>query len=237
MKARRKRRSTEDIENSIFEAARQLIEDNGFSKLTVTGIMQFAKIEPVQFYRRYDDLNLFIDKYVRRFDYWLSDTVVPPGQSDMKGQYINILTNLFNSLFENRVMQQLLKWELSDNNETTQRTAQMRELHTLPLCQKYADFFSSSRHDIIAISALIIGGIYYLILHDELSTFSGLNLKNEADRHRLLNAIRDLADILFYRYSVTKETLDMITKMKNDNLPLNKIEYYTGVPVEIIERI
>ena len=33
-------------------------------------------------------------------------------------------------------MQELLKWELASNNETSQRTAQLRELHTLPLCQK-----------------------------------------------------------------------------------------------------
>lgn len=32
-------------------------------------------------------------------------------------------------------MQELLKWELASNNETSQRTAQLRELHTLPLCQ------------------------------------------------------------------------------------------------------
>ena len=36
---------------------------------------------------------------------------------------------------------------------------------------------SNTDIDIVTISALIIGGIYYLILHDKLSTFSGIDLK------------------------------------------------------------
>lgn len=48
---------------------------------------------------------------------------------------MNILVGLFQSLSENKIMQELLKWEVANNNETSQRTAQLRELHTLPLCQ------------------------------------------------------------------------------------------------------
>ena len=32
--------------------------------------MRQAEIEPVQFYNRYDDLNKFIDEYVKKLDYW-----------------------------------------------------------------------------------------------------------------------------------------------------------------------
>ena len=66
MKERRKRRSAKDIKESIINAA---------TNLTVTGIMRQAEIEPVQFYNRYDDLNKFIDEYVKKYDYWFSDIV------------------------------------------------------------------------------------------------------------------------------------------------------------------
>lgn len=238
MKERRKRRSAKDVENSILDAASQLIEENGFSKLTVTGIMQLAEIEPVQFYKRYEDLNQFIDNYVKKFDYWFSDIVESHKKSSNgKELYLNILTDLFHSLSENKVMQQLLRWELSDHNETTQRTARLREVHTLPLCRKFADLFSDSKIDIVATSALMVGGIYYLVLHDELSSFSGLNLNNETDRQRLIEAIKELSNILFANHSLTKEIIDTIVKMKNDNLPIERIEYYTGIPKEIIVSI
>ena len=64
MKERRKKKYQRQKE-SIINAATHLIETEGFSNLTVTGIMRQAEIEPVQFYNRYDDLNKFIDEYVK----------------------------------------------------------------------------------------------------------------------------------------------------------------------------
>jgi len=240
MKERRKRRSTKDIEESIINAATRFIETEGFSNLTVTSIMRQAEIEPVQFYNRYDDLNKFIDEYVKKYDYWFSDIVKSQKQySNDKALYMNILVGLFQSLSENKIMQELLKWELANNNETSQRTAQLRELHTLPLCQKLSNIFSNTDIDIVTISALIIGGIYYLILHDKLSTFSGIDLKKESDKQKVIKAISKLSDILFtfIPSSITKENIDIIIKMREDNIPVEKIAYYTGIPKEIIVSI
>lgn len=240
MKERRKRRSTKDIEESIINAATRFIETEGFSNLTVTSIMRQAEIEPVQFYNRYDDLNKFIDEYVKKYDYWFSDIVKSQKQySNDKALYMNILVGLFQSLSENKIMQELLKWELANNNETSQRTAQLRELHTLPLCQKFSIIFSNTDIDIVTISALIIGGIYYLILHDKLSTFSGIDLKKESDKQKVIKAISKLSDILFtfIPSSITKENIDIIIKMREDNIPVEKIAYYTGIPKEIIVSI
>ena len=143
MKERRKRRSAKDIKESIINAATHLIETEGFSNLTVTGIMRQAEIEPVQFYNRYDDLNRFIDEYVKKYDYWFSDIVKSQKQSSNdKELYINILIGLFQSLSGNKVMQELLKWELASNNETSQRTAQLRDANqgacTHPCRWKYS---------------------------------------------------------------------------------------------------
>lgn len=240
MKERRKRRSAKDIEENIINAATYLIENEGFSNLTVTGIIRQAEIEPVQFYNRYDDLNRFIDEYVKKFDYWFSDIVKSQKQSrSNKELYINILIGLFQSLSGNKVMQELLKWELANNNETSQRTAQLRELHTLPLCQKFSNIFSNTDIDIVTISALIIGGIYYLILHDKLSTFSGIDLKKESDRQKVIKAISKAIEMLFTPIpsSITKEDIDIIIKMKKDNIPVEKIAYYTGIPQNIIVSI
>lgn len=235
MKERRKRRSKKDIETSILDAASRLIEKGGFSKLTVTGLAHEAEIEPVQFYNRYEDLSRFIDEYVKRYDYWFSDVIKSQKQSgNDKKLYAHILTGLFQSLLENKAMQELLKWELANNNETSQRTARLRELHTLPLCQKYAKIFSDTDIDVVAISAIIVGGIYYLILHDELSTFSGIDLKIESDRERIFNAIDKLSNLLFESFSLTKREIDTIIRMKEDNVPIEKIAYYTGIPKDII---
>lgn len=236
MEQRRKRRSSKDIEESILNAATILIREGGFGNLTATGIMQQAEIEPVQFYKRYKDLNAFISEYVKIFDYWLNDIIKESAlDSNLSVQYENILCNLLYSLWDNKIMQELLRWEIATRNESSIRTAKLRELHTLPLCKKFADAFAETETDIVAISALIVGGVYYMILHCELSEFSGINLNNEQDRERIIKAIKYLANILFQTPSYGYSTIKIASKMKKDNVPLEKIAEYTNLPIQIIK--
>ena len=66
-------------------------------------------------------------------------------------------------------MQELLKWEICDENTITKRTAQMREFNTMPLVRRFQRVFAESDVKIGSLSALLIGGVYYLILHKKLS--------------------------------------------------------------------
>lgn len=234
---RRKRRSAEDIEKSIIEAATKLIKQNGFGNLTVTGIMQEAEIEPVQFYKRYKDLDAFIDSYVKNFDYWFSDIIKAcTSNGTIKQQYEGILCNLLKDLWNNEIMKELLRWEISSNNEISRRTSQLREFHTLPLCKTLKEGYSNSNIDMISITALIVGGIYYLILHNELAEFSGIDFNRESDRNRILKGIKQLSDVLFQETS-KEPTISIASKMKKDGLPLKKIAEYTNLSLQIIEEL
>ena len=72
-KTRRPRRSKADIEAAIQRAAIAQIKKKGFSLALVTDIVKRAKIEPIVFYNRYKNLDEFYDKFVKKYDYWLSN--------------------------------------------------------------------------------------------------------------------------------------------------------------------
>ena len=200
IKNKRKRRTKEEVVQNIMSAANNIIAEKGFLGLTATGLMKDSDIEPVQFYKRYSDLAEFIDDYVKKYDYWFSDTTkLQVDGENYREEYKQILSNLFLSLLDNKVMQQLLSWELSVNNETSRRTAGMRELHTLPLAERFDKIFEKSDVDIVALSSLIIGGIYYLTLHKNLANFSGIDVNTESGRERILKTIRFLGDLFFER--------------------------------------
>lgn len=202
IKKKRKRRTKEEVVQDIMSAANNIIAEKGFLGLTATGLMKDSDIEPVQFYKRYSDLAEFIDDYVKKYDYWFSDvTKLQVDDESYREEYKQILSNLFLSLLDNKVMQQLLSWELSVNNETSRRTAGMREFHTLPLAERFDKMFEKSDVDIVALSSLIIGGIYYLTLHKNLVNFSGIDVNTESGRERILKAIRFLGDLFFERLS------------------------------------
>ena len=137
-KPKRHRRTNVDIQADIIKAAESLIKKKGFASMLVTELIKKARIEPLVFYNRYDNLGEFYDEFVKRYDYWFKDVLTEiefPTDSELG--YINILKNLQKELQEKSVMLELLRWEIAEGNETTVRTAMLREMHTLPLANIY----------------------------------------------------------------------------------------------------
>lgn len=197
-KPKRFRRRKVDIESGINKAAKEIIMKKGFSEMKVLDIIKRAKIEPITFYTRYRNMEEFCDSFVREYDYWFNDiTKIKKEKLYTKEGYIEIMQRLLNNLKDDSIMAELLRWEVNNSNSVTRRTAMNRELHTLPLVSVYEKIFEGAKIDFVAISALLISGIYYLSLHRKCSTFCGIDMSTEEGRNRVQNAIKGLSDILF----------------------------------------
>lgn len=236
--SRKKRRRKVDIEQGIINAAIQIVEKKGFSGLLVTELARKANITPQVFYNRYADLDEFIDFIVKKYDYWFSDIVTENKNiTDPKDKYKNIISNLFDSLSQNKMMQQLLIWELSVKTDSSVRTAQLREFYTMPLSNEYSRLFSQSSIDIAALSALIVSGLYYLILHADLASFSGVDVKSAEGKQRIYNAIDCLCDFLFSKITPSSEVVEIARKMKLKGIDLEIIIDCTGLSRRVIEEL
>lgn len=177
---KRFRRSKREIEKSLFDAATRIIEKSGFPGLTVTGIIQQAKVDPPVFYNRYTGIEDFIEKYVRNYDYWLRDAlhVSLKGDNPVK-EMEKILNELIDSLVDNVPMQKLIAWEMNENNYITRRAAQARDLTSGQIIDYFMDALKgcSARFDYSL--AILIGGLYYLIIHRDLGTFNYIDFSKE----------------------------------------------------------
>lgn len=195
---KRSRRTKADIESGIKKAAENVILKKGFSGMTVLDIIKQARIEPITFYTRYRNLEEFYDGFVRDYDYWLGDMLkMTKDKVYNKDRYVEIFRNLFECLKEDSIMLELLRWEVNDANIVTKRSAMNREIQTLPLTEIYGNQFKDSNIDFVAISALMIAGIYYLNLHRKCSPFCGIDVATDEGRHRLMKAVETFADKLF----------------------------------------
>lgn len=200
VKTRRPRRSKADIEDAIQKAAVSQIKKKGFSMALVTDIVRKAKIEPIVFYNRYKNLDEFYDEFVKKYDYWMSDLIHDSVDEIASEEgYSNVIEKLMNNLLDDEIMIELLRWEVADGNHITERTSRLRELHILELINKYAAAIKSRELDLVAITTLLVAGIYYFILHKDRSTFSGIDLNTHEGKHRLVKAIRSLAAMMFHQ--------------------------------------
>jgi AcrR family transcriptional regulator len=218
-KPRRQRRTKANIEKDVLTAVTSMIEEVGFANVTLTGIAQRAKIEATVFYRRYANLEELFDEYTHKYDYWFGGLaeMMPTDLSD-EDKFKWLLRSLTKALYKNRIMQQLLIWELSDDNAVTRRTANLRERVNESLIRLLESCFHNSGMDVNVICALMISGIYYLILHRNMSRFCDVDFSTKKGRERLENALEQVITVLFGELRKQNEKLETAKKLRAEGV-------------------
>lgn len=198
VKARRPRRSKADIEDAIHKAAVSQIKKKGFSQALVTDIVKRAKIVPVVFYNRYKNLDEFYDTFVKDYDYWLSDLVRDSIDNiDSEEAYSNVIEKILNNLLSDDIMTELLRWEVAEGNNITERTARLRTMHAVDIFRNYEEKHAGIGIDVTAVSALLVAGIYYMLLHKDRSSMIGIDINQAAGKRRIVNVIREISRLIF----------------------------------------
>lgn len=204
------RRTKATITENIRKAAVESVLKRGFSGSLVSEIIKKAKIEPVVFYNRYQNLEEFFSEFVKGYDYWFSDVAKEANKLETPhDQFIALIEGLQGCMIEKSVMLELIRWEIAVDNDITKRTASIREMFTLPLAEKYDDLFKNSGIDFVAIATIIVSGLYYLYLHKDRSTFCNIDMNTEEGRNRVNQAIKFLSELLFSKINMGKENLQL----------------------------
>ena len=202
------RRTKATIIEDIRKAAVESVLKRGFSGSLVSEIIKKAKIEPVVFYNRYQNLEEFFSEFVKGYDYWFSDVAKEANKRETSyDQFIALIEGLQECMIEKSVMQELIRWEIAEGNDITKRTASIREMFTIPLAEKYDNLFKNSGIDFVAIATIIVSGLYYLYLHKDRSTFCNIDMNTEEGRDRINQAIKFLSELLFSKRNMGKENL------------------------------
>ncbi|MDU1890483.1 MAG: TetR/AcrR family transcriptional regulator [Dysgonomonas sp.] len=238
-KKKRHRRTFASIENDIMEATRLLIEEKGISNLTLRGISKKAKIEASVFYNRYDNLYNLLEKFVERYDYWYSDIVssfqnIKP---EMYSKYFEeVFISLITNLSQNKSMQQILLWELEEDNLITRRTNKMREDYTKEMVDTLEKFTTNNVNNVNAkvMAAMLLSSIYFMILHKGKATFCGIDFNTDEGQNLMVETIRNISSWIFRK---NKDILDIAQKMKSKGIDMETIVECTGLTIDEIEEV
>jgi len=216
---KRIRRTKSAIDKDVLNAVNSLVEEIGFSNITLTAIAQKAKIESPVFYRRYKNLDDLFNKYTEKYDFWFSNIArnIPLDKSD-DVIFKSLLTNLSTALYKSKGMQQLLIWELADDNKITRKTAELREKINEPLIKLLESRFSHTGININVLAAILISGIYYLILHRKISTFCNINFASKAGKEQLNKTINDFVDITYKLLEESDKLQSIANKLRAEGI-------------------
>ncbi len=227
------RRTKHQLEHSIMEAMETLTTQKGFAALSLLEVAKEAKVEPQVIYNRYGGMDGLLAAFAKRYEYWLNDVSDKLQTKYENGHYqefiVGLLQGIAEKLYKDRVMQQLLIWEVTERNFITDKSAVYRESNVRFICNYYEQLLKNSGISFNAISSIVTAGIYYLVLHKDASTFCTIDYNSKEGQEVLQQAIADLFKLIFDNSEQNNKLLDAAMKMKADGMTDELIEKYTGI--------
>lgn len=161
-----KNRSIQKLVNAVGS----IIESKGYTGLSATNISNAAGLSRRLITLYFGTVDNLIETYVRGKDYWLASSgdavgLIKDNTGENTRQILEcLLQNQFDYFFNNSEMQKIILWQISESTEIMKEICEERE-------QLIKSFFMLSDKelgkdvDLRAVSALMVAGIYYLVLH------------------------------------------------------------------------
>ena len=184
----------------LIRALGETIKLEGFDSLSSSKVARRADVDRKLINRYFGGLNQLIEAYVVENDYWLlftehiSDLLASNQFPGSKELITSVLQNQFSYFFAEKDMQRLILWELTTNSPLMKSIHNARESMGQKLLELTDPHFKDSNVNLRAIGALIVGGIYYTILHTihNGGTFSDVDINSDSGQAEMLKAIEQI---------------------------------------------
>jgi AcrR family transcriptional regulator len=191
----RKRNKDESIQR-LIRAVGEILKEKGYTGLGINKIAVQAGLSKELIYRYFHSLNNLLRAYIEGKDYWqplLNDLNERRYDTDEEvlRLFTEMLQNQFRFFAEEPEMQKFILWQISEPNTLMRSISEERELAGAKLLALTDGHFRGSGINFRAIIALLLGGIYYIVLHAEhnKSTVAGVDVNREQDREAVIRQI------------------------------------------------
>ncbi|WP_289023766.1 TetR/AcrR family transcriptional regulator [uncultured Salegentibacter sp.] len=187
----------ERSKKKLVNAVGKVLQSKGYTGLTATNIANAAGLSRRLITIYFDSVEDLIETYIRNKDYWIEASgSIEEMISDKKGGNTkeiieNLLQNQLKNFYDNPEMQKLILWEISENSNIMDQVSQERENMGAKIFSLADKDFQDKDIDIRAISALLVAGIYYMVLHAKSTDtlFCEIDINTPKGMERIKNAI------------------------------------------------
>ncbi|NNU34416.1 hypothetical protein HK413_10260 [Mucilaginibacter sp. S1162] len=119
--------------------------------------------------------------------------------STLQGLITEVLKNQYKYFLSEREMQRLILWEISANSPLMKSIHNARESNGQAMLEMTDPHFKDKKVNFRAIAALLVGGIYYTILHTQFNggMFCDLDISTQEGQNEMLTAIEEIVGWAF----------------------------------------
>lgn len=198
-------RDKDRTKNKMIQAVGKVLLKKGYTGLNASTIAKEAEVDKRLVWTYFGGLDPLVEEYISRRDFWkftATDSIndlLGTNNGIKKEQVSDLLKSQFEALLYDNVLQRIIHWELSENKSFLRNISNQREAIGEELFKHIAHQFNNETKQIRAITALLIGGIYYLALHGKVngSLFCGLDINKEEDKLLINKTIEEIIAFAF----------------------------------------
>lgn len=197
-----KHRNKEQTKRKLLQAVGEIIIEKGYSGLGVNKIANKAGVDKKLIYRYFGDGNTLVETYILEKDYWLGfadklqefNDIKTPDQA--KEIISAMLERQFTFLYEEEAMQHMVLEELTSKSPLMASICNIRGNIGASLLKHTDPHFKDSEVNFRAVSALLVSGIYYLVLQAKINggTICGIDINGTEGREEITKTIRHIIE-------------------------------------------
>jgi AcrR family transcriptional regulator len=197
-------RNPDEKMSRLIDAVGETLIEKGYNGLGVNKIATRAGVSKPMVYQYFGSFSGLLKAYISGKDSWVpyfKSLNLPdkPTTEDLKNCFIKMLQDQFRYFHQEKEMQRLIHWQVSEYNPLMRATCEVREREGLRLLDMVDGHFRNSGVSLKAVLALLVGGVYFNVLHDsaDAGTMAGIDLKNEKQFEIILNTLAQVIEWAF----------------------------------------
>ncbi|MFA4870740.1 MAG: TetR/AcrR family transcriptional regulator [Pedobacter sp.] len=157
----------------LIDAVGTIIKTKGYTGLTATNISRAAGLNRKLITLYFGTVENLIETYVRGKDYWLAasgkaaELIKASKGENTKDILESLLHNQMEHIFNDQEMQKIILWQISESTKIMKEVSEERELLSQQFFALSDPELQGKNIDLRAVTALLVAGIYYLVLHSK----------------------------------------------------------------------
>ncbi|SDH29599.1 TetR/AcrR family transcriptional regulator [Mucilaginibacter gossypii] len=204
---------TNDKERSkqkLVDAVGVIIRTQGYTGLNASNVAKNAGVNRRLINLYFGNLDALVETYVRGKDYWVAasgnagELMEENKGNDTRQILETLLVNQLDYFFKEEEMQKIVLWQISQRSQIMFEVAEEREKLGAAYFELTDPFFKKTDVDLRAVAGLLVGGIYYMVLHAKSndSLFCQIDVNSPEGLDRIKNAIGAILKDTFRRAEI-----------------------------------
>jgi len=194
-----RRRNKEETIRKLIAAVGNILAEHGHTGIGVNKVALESGVSKPMIYQYFGGLNNLLKAYIQKKDYWLPyfetlELADNPTSEELKHLFIKILQDQFRYFYSEKEMQKLILWQASEYNALIRKISETREKEGVRLLEMPDDHFRNSGVSLKAVVALLVGGIYFMILQNTAGNgpVAGIDISDDKDAAIVLRTIEQI---------------------------------------------